>query len=125
VKNTGLAVARALLPDHADETANRQISTADFMTDLSSLVEGLEKETGGKFEVDRKISEPFLKELRANYDAGDASAAGQLLAITVVSDVDVEYEFDKEQVIWNEKLGLPKTTLEEVIKDAIAMAPEH
>jgi hypothetical protein len=123
--NTGLAVVRALLPEHAEATANKQVFLADFMTDTLEIVEALEKETGEKWQLDRKESRDVLKAARARYDAGDVSAAFELLAITFVADVNVGYEFDKEQTIWNGRLGLPKETLDQVVKVAVEHAKKN
>ncbi|KAF2832710.1 NAD(P)-binding protein [Ophiobolus disseminans] len=118
--NTGLAVARALT--HADLTENKQVFLADFTTTPNAIVHALETQTASEFSIQRKDSVPELKSLREKFDSGEFAATFSLLAITAVADVDVAYDLEKEQEIWNEKLGLPKITLEDVIGDAVKLA---
>lgn len=117
--NTGLAVAKALLNP---ATANKQIYLSDFITTPRDIVESLETQTGEKWNIEEKDSAPELKALREKFDGGEFNATFPLLAISFVSDVDVGYDFEKEQEIWNGKLGLPKWTLDEVVKEAIELA---
>jgi nucleoside-diphosphate-sugar epimerase len=118
--NTGLAVARAL--QHADKTANKQVFLADFMASTRDIVEALEKETGEKFEVEQKDSEPAIKDLKERYAKGEFAATFPLIQISGGADVTIGYDFVGEQVVWNEKLGLPKVTLEEVVKEAVELS---
>jgi nucleoside-diphosphate-sugar epimerase len=118
--NTGLAVARALMRPALTE--NKQVFLMDFETTTREIVGALEKETGEKFKVDEKESAPIIKASREKYDAGDFSAAFPLLAISFGGDVDAGYDFANEQEIWNDKLGLPKVGLDEVIKEAVELA---
>ena len=118
--NTGLAVARVLL--NPEISANKQIFLADFTTTSRDIVETLEKQTREKFEIELKESKPEVKMLRERFDAGDENAMFPLLRISFGADVDVGYDFENEQEVWNSKLGLPKVTLEEVLKEAIEIA---
>ncbi|KAJ4299344.1 hypothetical protein N0V90_004589 [Kalmusia sp. IMI 367209] len=117
--STGLGVAKALLKP--DLTANKQVYLSDFVTNSRDIVESLEKQTGDKFAIEEKQSDPVIKELRAKFDAGEFNATYPLLAISFVSDVDVGYDFEKEQKVWNKDLGLPMQTLDTVVKEAIAL----
>jgi hypothetical protein len=75
--------------------------------------------------VEEKDSAPALKEMRIKYDGGEFAAAFQLLALSFVADVDVGYDFEKEREVWNEKLGLPKVGLDELVKGAIELAKSN
>ncbi|KAF2267201.1 NAD(P)-binding protein [Lojkania enalia] len=119
-RNTGLAVARALLK--ADETENKQIFLSDFVSNSREIIASLEKQTGDKWDITVKDSKPEIEALRKIYDAGDFYSTYPLLAISFVADVDVGYNFPKEQKIWNAQLGLPKEELDGVIKEAIELA---
>lgn len=118
--NTGLAVVRSL--KYADQTANKQVFLADFMATANEVLESLERQSGQKFAITRKDSEPEMKVLRKKYNAGDYSAAFGMLAISFTADIDVAYDFEREQEIWNGRLGLPKVTLDEVVKGAIELS---
>jgi nucleoside-diphosphate-sugar epimerase len=118
--NAGLAVARAL--KYADQTADKQVFLADFVTTTREIIASLEKRTGEKFEVEQKASAPAFKAFREKYDAGDFSATFPLLAMTFGADIDVGYDYEKEQEVWNSRLGLPEIELEEVVKEAVELA---
>lgn len=119
----GETVARCLLPQNIEACKDKEIFVADFMTDVLSIVQQLEREMGEgvKFEVERKESGPVIRELRERYDNGEKSAAYELVAMSVVSDVlEAGYEFDKEQELWNGRLGLEEVELEDVVRKAVA-----
>lgn len=118
--NTGLAVARALL--NLELTKNKQVFLADFMTSPNEILRAVEKATGEKLAIEHRQSAPEVKELRARLDSGDVSASFPLLTLSFLGDIDVSVEFDKEQKIWNDELGLPKNTLEGTVKDAVELA---
>lgn len=118
--NTGLAVARAL--QHVEESANKQVFLADFMASANDIIEALEKETGAKIGVEHKESRPAIKDLKERFANGEFAATFPLLQISFGADLDIGYDFVGEQEVWNEKLGLPKVTLEEVVKEAVELA---
>lgn len=118
--NTGLAVARALL--NPDLTANKQVYLTDFTSNSIDIVQSLEKQTGERWTLEKRESEPEIKALRAAFDGGDVGSTFKILAITFVADVDVGYDFEREQQIWNSRLGLPTVTLDEVVREAIELA---
>ncbi|KAF2677956.1 NAD(P)-binding protein [Lentithecium fluviatile CBS 122367] len=118
--NTGLAVAKALL--NPELTANKQVFLSDFVTTSREIVDSLEKQLGEKFSIEKKESAPVIEELRGKYEGGDFNATYGLLALSFVADMDVGYDFEKEQEVWNGKLGLPRRTLDEVVREAIELA---
>jgi nucleoside-diphosphate-sugar epimerase len=118
--NTGLAVARAL--KYADLTANKQVFLADFVSTTNEIVASLEEQTGEEFEITHKDTASEIKVMREKYDAGNFNAAFPILAMSFGGDLDVGYDYEKEQEVWNEKLGLPKIGLDEVVKEAIELA---
>ncbi|KAF3007609.1 hypothetical protein E8E13_007931 [Curvularia kusanoi] len=116
-RNTGLAVAKALL--QSDITANRQIFLCDFTTSVLAVVEELEHQTGLKWDLDWKDSAPEVARLRQHFDAGDFNATYGLLSLSFAADIDVGYDFEAEQELWNKWLGLPPVGLDSVVADAI------
>ncbi|KAF3043585.1 hypothetical protein E8E11_003419 [Didymella keratinophila] len=98
------------------------VISPDFTTSSLSVIEELEQQTGQKWDLDWRVSAPKLAKLREQYDAGDFNATYGLLALSFSADVDVGYDFETGQELWNERLGLPKVRLEEVIADAIKLA---
>ena len=119
-KNTGLAVAKALLDPAM--TANKQIFLCDFSASTRQIVSALEAEMKTRFLIEEKQSGPDIKRFRDQFDAGDLNATFPLLAISFGADVDVGYDFEAEQEVWNKKLDLPKVTLEEIVHDAVELA---
>ena len=103
-------------------TANKQIFLCDFSASTRQIVSALEAETKTRFLVEEKQSSPDIKRFRDQFDAGDLSATFPLLAISFGADVDVGYDFEAEQEVWNRKLDLPKVTLEEIVHDAVELA---
>jgi hypothetical protein len=118
--NTGLAVASAL--KNADATANKQVFLADFITTTRQIIASLEKQTGERFSVEQKASGPEMKAFRHKYDAGVFDAMFPILAMTFGADVDVGYDFETEQEVWNSRLGLPKVELDQVVQEAFELA---
>ncbi|KAK7179470.1 isoflavone reductase family protein (NmrA-like family protein) [Paraphaeosphaeria sporulosa] len=118
--NTGLAVARVL--QRAEMTANKQVFLSDFVTSLREVVDALERLGGQGFVVEEKESGPAIREARERFEKGEFEATYPLLAISFAGDVDVGYDFEKEQTVWNEALGLPTRTLDEVVMGAIESA---
>ena len=119
-RNAGLAVAKALQQPHI--SANKQIFLCDFLASTNEIVAALERETRERFRVERRESGPLFRAWRDKYDGGDSGAAFPLLAMSFGADVDVGYDFLKEQEVWNAKLGLPEVSLEEVVKEAVELA---
>jgi nucleoside-diphosphate-sugar epimerase len=119
-KNTGLAVAKALL--NPAMTANKQMFLCDLSASTRQIVSALEAEMKAKFLVEEKQSGPEIRKLRQQLDAGDLNATYPLLAISFCADVDIGCNFEAEQEVWNTKLGLPKVTLEEMVHDAVDLS---
>lgn len=118
--NTGLAVVRALLKPELSE--NKQIFLADFITTTRDIIESLERQTGETFTIEQKDSATEIKVLREKFNAGDFNATYPLLGISFGADVDIGYDFEKEQKVWNVDLGLPKATLDETVKAAVEVS---
>lgn len=117
--NTGLAVAKVLLKPYLTE--NKQIFLANFTTTIPQIVASLEAYMGEKFTVEHEDSSPRFKELKEKFNAGDYSAVFQLLAMSFGADIDIGYDFEEEQEVWNDRLGLPKVELEDVVRKSVAL----
>lgn len=119
-RSTGEAVVKILLA--GEKTANEQIFLADFTSSVREVVECLEKLTGEKWELEVKESEGAIRELKKRFEEGEFAATFGLLSISFAGDVDVGYDFEKEQKVWSEDLGVSKQTLEEVVREALEVA---
>ncbi|KAL6707244.1 hypothetical protein ACN47E_004232 [Coniothyrium glycines] len=118
--NAGLAVARVLL--QPDLSRNTQIFLCDFTATTQDIVRELQRQTAETICVERKTSKDTLAALRQQYEDGDFNASLAILATTFGADIEAGYDFEADQELWNEKLGLPTTTLEEVVKRAVELA---
>jgi hypothetical protein len=63
-----------------------------------------------------------ITKLQGQFDAGDFDATYGLLALGFSADVDVGYDFEAEQELWNDRLGMPKVRVEEAFAVAIKLA---
>lgn len=113
----GIAVARILLSP--ETTANQTVYLSSFVTTTRGILAALERETGSKFEVEVKASQPIIAEAKKQIAEGNFYGNYTLVLMSVVSDVNTSYDFEKEQKVWNKELGLPEVTLESVIKDVV------
>jgi hypothetical protein len=59
---------------------------------------------------------------RADFDAGGFAATVPLLSVGFTGDYDIGFDFEREQEVWNGRLGLPEVTLEEVVRGAVELA---
>lgn len=75
-----------------------------------------------KWDLDWKDSAPEVTRLRHHFDAVDFNATYGLLSLSLAADIDLGYDFEAEQELWNKRLGLPPVGLDSVVADAIRQA---
>jgi len=115
-ENTARAVARALTT-HAAATRNRTVFLQDFRTSQAEVLAELERVLGRRLALDHVDGERTVRELKELEAAGDETASLRLIEPGFVLGVGAWFE--KEGPIMNDVLGLPKTSLEEVVKEAV------
>ncbi|KAJ5898347.1 isoflavone reductase family protein [Penicillium tannophilum] len=108
------AVVKVLLKP--DETKNRPIYVASFTVSQRQVLEALEKATDTTWKVQRMSSEDALKKA-VELDTKDYSDGLKLLILMLLyaDDKDRGANFEKDGLLCNELLGLPKEDLTEVV----------
>jgi nucleoside-diphosphate-sugar epimerase len=116
-ENTALAVVNALTKKW-EETKNKVVWLSDFAVSQKKLLEAVERYTGEKFKTELIDSESFTREKQSAAAAGDGGATYSLIETGFVTGKYGGY-LEKEGEIMNELLGLPKRSLDEVVKAAV------
>ncbi|KAI0120069.1 isoflavone reductase family protein [Nemania sp. FL0031] len=108
------AVAKVLLKP--DETRNKPMFIASFTVSQFQVLEALEKATGSNWAVSRMTSEEALEKAK-ELDNKDHSEGLKLLILMLLyaDDADRGANFEKDGLLCNELLGLPKENLIDVI----------
>ncbi|EJT74872.1 hypothetical protein GGTG_08710 [Gaeumannomyces tritici R3-111a-1] len=117
-ENTALALVRAL-SEFPEETRNQNVLLSDFAVSQRQMVAELERQTGGEpWKVEKLDSVKFIEEQQKLVEGGNVGATFALIEtgfLTGRYGGHLELEGD----IFNEKLGLKKHTLEDVIASAL------
>lgn len=99
----GRAVAAIL--QHPEETANKYLFTASFLTSQAELLKIAEEETGSKFTVTHEKSEDVQKRGEGKLAKGDFSAFRELVRVHNFKDGIGNTLRDEDSA--NKLLGLP------------------
>ncbi|GAW15457.1 hypothetical protein ANO14919_048660 [Xylariales sp. No.14919] len=115
-ENTAAGLLQALkMPE---ETKNMNVFLSDFATTQQQLLEAIERIQGVRYKTESINSENFIEEKKEAERQGDESATFALIETGFVTG-NYGGHLEKEGVIMNEKLGLPKRTLDEVVADSL------
>ncbi|KAJ9131632.1 isoflavone reductase like protein irl [Pleurostoma richardsiae] len=116
-ENTALALVSALTRS-PEETRNKNIFLSDFAVTQRQLLAEIERQLGEKMVVEKVDSYKLVKEKQAAVRAGDRNATYALIETGFVTG---RYggHLEKEGEIWNERLGLPRRSVEEVVQAAL------
>jgi len=115
-ENTARAVVRSLTT-HTAETRNRNVFLQDFRTSQAEVLAELEGVLGRRLETENVDGDKTVRELKALEAAGDETASLRLIEPGFVLGIGAWFE--EEGAIMNDILGLPKTNLREVVKEAV------
>ncbi|KAJ8125978.1 hypothetical protein O1611_g7660 [Lasiodiplodia mahajangana] len=115
IGTVAMAVAKVLLKP--DETKNKPMFIASFTVSQSQVLEALEALTGSKWAVSRMTSEEAFEKAK-KLDNKDHSEGLKLLILMLLyaDDADRGANFEKDGLLCNELLGLPKEDLIDVIE---------
>ncbi|KAI0543524.1 NmrA-like family protein [Xylaria curta] len=115
-ENTAAALLEALkIPE---ETKNMTIYLSDFAITQKQLLDAVERIQGVKYTTETINSDDLIKENQEAARQGDEVATFALIQ-TGFATGKYGGHLEKEGVIMNEKLGLPKRTLDEVVTEAL------
>ncbi|KAF1852136.1 isoflavone reductase family protein [Cucurbitaria berberidis CBS 394.84] len=116
----GLTLIKAL--EKADASKNQYVYVSSFQTTQQEVLAVAEKITGSKWTVTKVDATQYLKEGRERFAKGDYSSIPILLRGITFSVEEKLGDFSSEG-LWNDKLGLPKESLEDTIKDVLSGKP--
>ena len=114
--NTALALNRSLLSP--DLTANQVVYISDFATSQSELVATIEKVSGKSWTRDTIDSATAIKEYQQRIAKADYSVVGKLISLGFVTGRFGGW-FEENEKLWNDEFGLPKASIEDVVRDAV------
>lgn len=117
-ENTAAGVVQAL--KNPDATRNRDVFLSDFSISQKQLLESLERIHGVKYATETVDSKAYIKERQAAEAAGDKIAVYNLVEVAIATG-QYGIHFEKEGEVWNERLGLPKQTLDGVIEEGLKL----
>ncbi|OHE91453.1 hypothetical protein CORC01_13272 [Colletotrichum orchidophilum] len=116
-ENTALALVNALTQKW-EETANKVVWLSDFALTQRMLLDAIENVTGDRFDTEVVNSETLIREKKLAVAAGDTAAIYTLIETGFVTG-RFGGHLEKEGQIMNDLLGLPKVSLEKVVKQAV------
>ncbi|KAI1447289.1 hypothetical protein F5Y02DRAFT_42550 [Annulohypoxylon stygium] len=116
-ENTAMALVRALM--RPEETKNRALFLSDFSINQKQLLAAIEKVQGVKYTTESIDGEAFIKEKQEAVRNGDYLATFALIETGFAMGKFGGHLEKEPGEIMNEKLGLPKHSLEEVVTDGL------
>lgn len=118
-ENTASAVVKAV-STHWEETRNRNVFLSDVVTSQREIVEEIERQIGeGKFAVEKVRSEEEIERLKGRLEAGEGMAVLGLIEAGLASG-KFGTDFEKEEEVMNERLGLVGKELSEIVREGLA-----
>ncbi|ETN37491.1 uncharacterized protein HMPREF1541_07113 [Cyphellophora europaea CBS 101466] len=121
------AVTACLSTEHYDETSNTYIYINSFTVSQNQVIAELEKALGSKLEIQRvngaQVAEAAREEMaKGEFEnvAGSPYIKGTVDLITCeVFNLDGLNNFSATRGLWNDRLGLPKESLEDTIRRVV------
>ncbi|KAJ8124002.1 hypothetical protein ONZ43_g175 [Nemania bipapillata] len=115
-ENTAAGLLQALkVPE---ETKNMNVLLSDFAITQKQLLEAIERIQGVTYKTETISSDKLIEEKQAAVRQGDGLATMALIETGFVTG-KFGGHLEKEGVILNQKLGLPKRTIDEVVINAL------
>lgn len=99
-----------------EESKNEYIYVSSFTTTQNEILRIFESITGEKWKVEHAKTKPIQDDGLAKLGKGDYSAVPGLIQAAIFSD---ERLGDLGAKVWDQKLGLPKESLEGTLKAAL------
>ncbi|KAJ6274285.1 nad-binding protein [Bipolaris maydis] len=113
----GVATVKAL--EHADLTKNQYVYISGFQTSQKEILAVAEKVTGTKWTLEKISTKDHIAQAREKLQKGEFSAIADLLQGLAFSKDEQLGDFSSLG-LWNDKLGVPKESLEETVKAALS-----
>lgn len=109
-------VALLSTPELVEQSANAYVYITSFTTTQNEMLKIFEKLTGEKWKIENVNAKAVQKDALEKFGKGDYSAVRELILAANFSDEGLG---DISKLAWNEKLGLPKESMEDTIKAAL------
>jgi hypothetical protein len=122
------SVAACLQTEHYEETKNRYVFINSFTVSQNQVIAELEKAMGAKLTIERVQSSEMAASARqelatgeVEYSTGSAYVKGSIgLIACQIYNMDGFNNFSQTRGLWNDRLGLPKESLEETVREVVA-----
>ncbi|KAI1141451.1 NmrA-like family protein [Hypoxylon sp. FL0543] len=111
---TNVAKAVSGVLKHPETTANRYVFVSSFETSMNELLSALEKAQGVKYSISHTKTEDEIAEGRAALAKGDFMRAHKLMLAANLLPGHGN-NFAAEEKLWNDELGVPRESVEEVV----------
>ncbi|KAF4306985.1 isoflavone reductase family protein [Botryosphaeria dothidea] len=116
-------IARSIIAvlEHPDIVANRFVYVESFSTNQLEVLAALEKATGEKWQVKYESSDDLRTVGFQKFQEGDLVTGGtNIIKATILGEGSLEDHSHVAGGIWNERLGLPKEDVDEVVKKVLS-----
>ena len=110
------AVVRVL--EKEEETRNRMLYIQSFCVSQNEVLRALERDKGGKWQVEDVKSEEYIEEVKTEMDVEWDSAKAAENMVSVIGIVDADWESKDDFA--NELLGLKGEDLDDVVRKALS-----
>lgn len=122
------AVTACLSPEHYEKTSNQYVFVNSFTVTQNQVIAEIEKAMGTKIEREHvrssEVAEVARRELATGemeYSTGSGYAKGSISLIACqVYNMDGLNNYSETQGLWNDRLGLPRESLEETVQRVVA-----
>lgn len=120
-KDLGDAVVGILA--HPQETANKYLYVASVTTSQKEILESLEKQGGSQWSKTYVETEPTVASAKEKAGSGDMGAIFALVQASAFGNVPgIRANYELEEQLANDLLGLRSTNVEETIKNVLAIS---
>lgn len=128
IEQIARAVGATLSAEHYEKTSNTYIFVNSFTLTQNQVIAELEKQMNTKLKLEHasraEVAAEARKELatgEVEYSTGSGYVKGSLGLITAeIYNVDDINNYSRTRGLWNDRLGLPKESLEETIRGVLA-----
>ncbi|KAI9845862.1 MAG: hypothetical protein M1838_001517 [Thelocarpon superellum] len=118
LRTVGVSVARALSPEYADETCNREVYVSSFTTTQDQILACLERVSGATWRTHTERLGPLVDAAMEKFRRDDFSQT-LLMIQGAMWDPDAGMNFEADGRLMNDALALPAEDLDEVVRGVL------
>ncbi|KAM0321641.1 hypothetical protein ACHAQA_009997 [Verticillium albo-atrum] len=123
--STTAQIARAIISvlEHKDETRNKAVFVESHTITQNELLPVVAKVTGAKWTIVEQSSDELRAFSEKSFAEGNVMVGGGALMKALILGKDVSTDHHEvDGGIWNDRLGLPKASLEEEVREILGFA---